>query len=145
MNGDSELTSDYTSQGMEEQIDLLKKHIRESAKEVMDAIGAGLPKEGYVNAFTHELTLRDIDYASGVRTRVFYKGVKVYEEEIQLVVENLVMVEIKANKGETTVTDAVARMKRMILRTDYEHYMVINFEPASEKSNGNIKIFTNRR
>jgi GxxExxY protein len=127
----------------EEKIKLVKENIKNAAETVMDVLGPGLSISTYTNAFLHEIAERGFMYELGKKIIIPYKGVRVGEEEIQIVVRKNVMVEIRSYKTMVPIQDTVLKLKMMIQRTPYKHYVVMNFEPASEKTNGNVRVVTN--
>lgn len=129
---------------VEDKIQLIKEHLGNSAETVMDVLGSGLSLSIYTNAFLHELNRREINYDLGKKVTIMYEGVRVGEEEIQILVAKNIMVEVRSYKTNSTVQDTVAKLKTMVKRTRYKHYVVLNYEPASEKSSGNVRVVMNQ-
>lgn len=127
----------------EEKIKLVKEHIKNAAEVVMDVIGPGLAISTYTNAFLHELSRREIPYELGKKVIIRYEGIRVGEEELQIVAYGMVMVEVRSYKSMSPIQDTMLKLKMMIPRTKYRDYVVLNFEPASEKTNGNVRVVMN--
>ena len=66
------------------------------AMEVHKHLGPGLLESIYENAMCIELQLRGIRWDRQVALPLFYKGVKLSEHRVDLIVENQVVVEIKS-------------------------------------------------
>ena len=112
--------------------DALTYRIIGAALEVHSALGPGFFEKVYENALCHEFDKRGILYQQQKRYRVIYDGVDVGEMIVDLVVEDQVIVELKAVKQLTSVTEAqvigylrAARLKRGL---------VINFNVRSLQS-----------
>lgn len=67
-----------------------------AAMEVHRVLGPGFLEAVYQAALAHELALRDIQFEQFRRLPVIYKGVLVGEYEADLVVEDKVILELKA-------------------------------------------------
>lgn len=69
--------------------------------EVHKALGPGLLEKVYERALVHELTLRGYDVKTQVKVPIMYKGVDLTIDDdkplkLDLIVENLVIVELKS-------------------------------------------------
>jgi GxxExxY protein len=67
-----------------------------AAMEVHGVLGSGFLEAVYQAALAHELALRGIQFEQFKRLPVIYKGVSVGEYEADLVVEDKVILELKA-------------------------------------------------
>ena len=67
-----------------------------AAMEVHNLLGPGYLEKVYQTAFAHELLLRDIAFTQYQRLVVRYKDIVVGEYEADFVVENKIIIEIKA-------------------------------------------------
>lgn len=76
--------------------DPLTERIISAAIEVHRNIGPGLIESIYEEALCVEMQLRDMDYQRQVEIDVFYKGVTIKGQRIDLVVEKEVVVELKS-------------------------------------------------
>lgn len=72
--------------------------IRGAVFEVYRTLGAGFLEKVYHNALARELTLQGLDIKTELALPVYYKQSLVGEYRADLVVENSVLVEIKAQK-----------------------------------------------
>jgi len=76
--------------------DELTERIIGAAIEVHRELGAGLLESIYEEALCHEFTLQNIRYKRQVPVAVIYKGLEIKGLKIDLLVENEVVVELKA-------------------------------------------------
>jgi GxxExxY protein len=67
-----------------------------AAMEVHSALGPGLLERLYEDALCHELTLRNVQFQRQYPIHLKYKGVGLSAQRVDLVVENLVVVELKS-------------------------------------------------
>ena len=80
----------------EEVLDGLAHEVIGAAIEVHRHMGPGLPETSYRQALSHELDLRQIRHASEVPFPILYKGKVVGEGRIDILVEDVLVVELKA-------------------------------------------------
>lgn len=66
------------------------------AYEVYRNLGNGFLESVYHKALCHELTLKGLNYASELPVNVVYKGVTVGQHRLDLLVEDKVILELKA-------------------------------------------------
>ncbi len=96
-----------------------------AAMEVHKALGPGLLESIYVKALRVELDLRTIPYAYQVPITSEYKGVCVGEFRIDLIVDNAVVVELKAvERFEPVMTAQLLSYMRL---TNTKTGLLINF------------------
>jgi GxxExxY protein len=67
-----------------------------AAMEVHSSLGPGLLERNYELALCHELSLRKISHARQVPISISYKGAELGRHVLDLVVDNLLVVEIKS-------------------------------------------------
>jgi GxxExxY protein len=79
--------------------DELTERVIGAAIEVHRVLGPGLTEIMYEEALCHEFDLRGIPYQKQVSVDVFYKGKKIGQTRIDLLVENRLIVELKACDG----------------------------------------------
>jgi GxxExxY protein len=77
-------------------LNLLSKNIIGAAIDVHRALGAGLPEKLYEAAFLHELVLRGLHVEQQVPIALQYKGMDLLGLRLDLVVERMVIVELKS-------------------------------------------------
>jgi GxxExxY protein len=78
------------------------------AIEVHKHLGPGLLESIYEKCFLRELSLRNIEYQSQVWTPLEYKGILLDTElRLDVLVENILCVELKAQEGLLPIHDAV--------------------------------------
>ena len=74
----------------------LTQQIIGAAIEVHRTLGTGFPERVYQIALEHELTLRHLPIESQMQVMVMYKGVQTAEYFMDIVVDNKVILELKA-------------------------------------------------
>jgi len=77
-----------------------------AAIEVHRVLGPGFLEKVYENALTHELALRKINYRQQAELQVMYKGTVVGLYIADLVIEDKLIVELKAEKMLTKIDEA---------------------------------------
>jgi GxxExxY protein len=99
---------------------------------VHSAMGPGFFEKVYENALCHEFDKRGIRYHQQKRFRVRYDGVDVGDMIVDLLVENQVIVELKAAREPHSATEAqvIAYLKAAGLKRG----LIINFNVRSLKS-----------
>ncbi|MBZ5567888.1 MAG: GxxExxY protein [Acidobacteriia bacterium] len=89
------------------EINDITSEIIDSAMKVHTALGPGLLEKAYEACLLHELRKRGLKAASQVELPVIYDGVRIDAGyRIDLLVEDLVIVELKACEGITPVYEA---------------------------------------
>lgn len=78
------------------EVDAIARAVVDAAVEVHRLLGPGYAETVYEAALCHELGLRGLAYERQALVRVRYKDIPVGEGRLDLVVENLVIVELKA-------------------------------------------------
>ena len=96
-----------------------------AAMDVHSALGPGFLESIYKNALLHELRLRGISVKSELEVEVTYKDLIVGRHRLDLIVEDEVVVELKAIGGlaEIHLAQALSYMKA----TQVEVGLIINF------------------
>jgi len=107
---------------------------------VYNSLGYGFLEKVYENAMVHELTKRGVTSLSQFPIAVYYDGEAVGYYFADLVVENSVIVEIKAAK--TLVVEHEAQMLNYLKATEIEVGLLLNFGPKAEFRR---KVFDNTR
>ena len=98
--------------------------------EVYNDRGPGLPENAYRNALCVELQLEGLSCHREVSQEIVYKGVVVGFCRFDVVVEDRVLVEVKASK---TLTDGDTRQVLTYLKiSKYEVGLLLNFGPEPE-------------
>ena len=80
----------------DQSLDQLAHAVIGAAIDVHREIGPGFLESVYQNALCYELSLRNIKYVSQAPVSVMYKGRSVGEGRIDILVENRLIVELKA-------------------------------------------------
>src|SRR5690349_13258016 len=88
--------------------DLTEKIIG-AAIEVHKTLGPGFIESCYHNAMVHELIKRGLRVQSKEPVRIWYDGVEVGKHELDLIVESLIVVELKAIKAFEDIHFAIVR------------------------------------
>ena len=96
-----------------------------AAIEVHRELGPGLPESVYERALSHELTLRSIPHRCQAPLPVVYKGVQVGEGRLDLLVDDRLVVELKA--CETLADVHRAQVRAYLCTTGHRLGLLINF------------------
>jgi GxxExxY protein len=96
-----------------------------AAIEVHRALGPGFIESIYENALVVELVCRQIEFQRQLTFPVKYRGIEVGLHKLDLLVEGLIVVELKAVKQITNVHFAVVRSYLHAL--DQNHGLILNF------------------
>jgi GxxExxY protein len=109
--------------------ELLHKDITEkiigAAFEVYRELGYGFLEKVYQKAMVHELTLMGVKCIEEPPTPAMYKGIKLLDYFGDLLVEDVVMVELKAHK--TYQSDDEAQLLNELKASDHKVGLLINF------------------
>jgi len=84
---------------VEPELDALTERIIGACIEVRKELGAGLTELLYQEALCHEFDLRGIRYEKQAKVPVVYKGKPIGETRIDLLVEDSIILELKACEG----------------------------------------------
>ena len=107
---------------------------------VYNELGYGFLEKVYRNALFHELTQRGVLCQMEHPVSVYYKGSCVGEYYADIIIENKVILELKAVK--TILPEHVAQLNNYLRATDAEVGLLLNFGLEPEKKR---IVFTNDR
>jgi len=111
-------------------LDSLSHKIIGCAIEVHKHLGPGLLESVYEKCFTHELSLRGVKYQSQQRVPVSYKGLSLEAElRYDVLVENLIIVELKSIDGILPIHEAV--MLTYLKMLNKAKGIIINFNSTN--------------
>lgn len=104
--------------GVDDETESLAQAVIGAAIEVHKALKPGMPENSYKLALSHELTLRGIAHRTEVSFPIVYKGVKVGEGFIDILVASKLVLELKAVESLTDVHRAqvIGYLQAMDLR-----------------------------
>ncbi len=105
--------------------DELTEKIIGAAIEVHRILGPGLLESIYEEALCHEMSLSGIAFQRQVPVQVYYKDIVITGQRLDLIVEDKVVVEIKALKKLPDV--ASAQVLSYLKATDKRCALLINF------------------
>ena len=108
-----------------EDIERLAFDVIGAAIEVHRVLGPGLPESHYRNALCHELTLRGIPYKMEEPFKVRYKGVCVGTGQLDILVADRLILELKATEGPTDVH--LAQALTYLVSMELPLALLINF------------------
>ena len=114
--------------GVDEATEQLAKAVIEAVIEVRRHVKLGMPENVYKLALSHELKLRGIDHETEFPVAVLYKGVKVGEGFIDLLVGKRLVVELKAVEALSEVHRA--QVIGYLQATGLQLGLLINFNVA---------------
>ncbi len=110
---------------LDPQLEALAHDVIGAAIEVHREMGAGYPEIMYEEALCHELTLRGIPHLRQAPIDVFYKGKRVGEGRMDLLVGGRLVVELKSAESISPVF--VAQALSYLKATKHRLALVINF------------------
>ncbi|WP_413437004.1 GxxExxY protein [Sulfuriferula sp. GW1] len=105
--------------------DELTEAIIGAAIEVHRLLGPGLLESIYEQALCHELGLRNIGYVRQMAVDVQYKDLVIHGQRLDLLVESLVIVELKSLR--TLPESALAQTLSYLKATGLRQALLINF------------------
>lgn len=97
---------------------------------VYNTLGSGFLEKVYANSLAIELRKRGLEVQRCVPITVFYDGQEVGEYFADLVVQNCVIIELKA--AETLVKEHHAQLLNYLKATTMEVGLLLNFGPTPE-------------
>ena len=106
--------------------------------EVYNELGYGFLEKVYKNALFNELTQRNILCQKECPISVYYKGVNVGEYYADIMIENKIILELKAVK--TILPEHLAQLTNYLRATEAEVGLLLNFGPEPQKKR---VVFTN--
>ncbi len=103
-----------------------------AAMEVHNILGPGFLESVYQAALAHELSLREIPFEQHTRLPVTYKGVTVGDFVPDFVIEEKIIIEIKA--AESIHPKNLAQAHNYLTATGFDLAIVLNFgQPSLER------------
>jgi len=108
--------------------------------EVYNELGYGFLEKVYQNSLYLELKNKGYNVEAQKRINVYYKGTEVGEYFADLIVENTVILELKA--ADTIVQDFENQILNYLRATDFEVGLLLNF---GKKPEFKRKIYENNR
>ncbi len=110
--------------------------VKESACDIYKGLGAGYNEAIYEEAMALEFRERKINYDVEKNTEIFYKGVKVGVHRLDFIVENKLVVELKA---QSAIYPSHVGQTRSYLKTlELNNGILINF-PYPDKAKPDFK------
>lgn len=108
--------------------------IKEASIEVYHELGAGYDESIYEEAVGIEFRNRKIPYEVERNTEIFYKGIKVGIHRLDFILEDKLVVELKA---QMTITKSHEGQTRAYLKTlNLNHGIIVNFAyPEQQEPN----------
>lgn len=95
---------------------------------VANTLGPGFLEKVYENAHAHEMRKNGLEVKQQYAVNVYYDGIVAGEYIADLLVENLILVELKAVKGLDSVH--MAQCMNYLKATGLQVCLLINFGPA---------------
>jgi GxxExxY protein len=109
----------------------MRKKVVEAAQEVFELLGPKYPEKVYQGALAHELRLRDIPHMREYNTQLLYKRHEIGIITVDMVVDNDLVVELKAVKK---VSESHKKQVRAyLISTGLENGMLINFPTEGDE------------
>jgi len=99
--------------------------VKDAANVIYKELGAGYNEEIYEAAMAIELRQRKLNYDVEKNTEIFYKGEKVGIHRLDFIIENKLVVELKAR---TSITQSHVGQTRSYLKTlNLIYGIIVNF------------------
>ena len=114
------------------EIQELVEQVKEAATEVYEILGDGRIESVYEQAMAVEFRRRNISYQMEVYTEVFYKGERVGTAALDFIVDDRLIVELKAlgSMGKPAIAQTQAYMREVGIG----HGLLVNFPyPAKDE------------
>lgn len=108
--------------------------------EVYNELGYGFLEKVYQNSLFLELKKKGLEVEAHRKIKVFYKGLEVGDYYADLIVENTIILELKA--AECIVEEFECQLLNYLRGTDCEVGLLLNF---GKKPEFKRKIFENKR
>ena len=123
-------------------IELLSRIVNISS-DIFISLGPGYNEVIYHKAFEVALRMQGIDYQSEVITPIFYKGNNIGHGRVDLLINNQLIVELKAVSSFNNDT-ANIQIKNYMKHYSITSGLIINFGQSNKMNNGelNIKYFS---
>lgn len=123
---------------MSKSISALQKMVSDAAKEVYTVLGEGYNEALYHEALCIELRNKKINYSKERNVEILYKCHSIGVYRLDLVVENKLIVELKAVK---TINDKfLDQIKGYIKTTEWKSGILINFPNPSQNNIEVVKV-----
>lgn len=120
---------------------MLSEELMVVSKNIIDELGLGLNINIYIQALIHEISEMNLKYELKKEIDILYKDIILGSEELQIVINNDVILAITTFKQLSCIKKLKVKLKNILQRTNYNHYIIINFEQI-HKSLNNIFMFT---
>ena len=117
--------------GVDPRVEALAAAVIGAAIEVHRVLGPGLPESSYRNALSHELTLRGIPHQVEAPVPVHYKGVLVGEGSVDILVDQVLVLELKVAEALNDVHRSQVIAYLQALKLDLG--LLLNFNVALMK------------
>jgi GxxExxY protein len=111
--------------GVDERTERLAEAVIGAAIEVHRLLGPGLPESAYRKALSHELELRSVPHVCEVTFPISYKGKIVGEGRLDMLIDNTLVVELKAVEVLSPVHRA--QVVTYLRATGHQLGLLINF------------------
>ena len=108
--------------------------------EVYNHLGYGFLERVYQNALFLELREKGLEVAAQSRCPVFYKGREVGEYFSDIIVNEVIIIELKA--CHSIVSDHISQLQNYLKASDIEVGYILNFGPKPQFFR---KVFTNSK
>ena len=130
MNANENEGKHMSTESLLKHADVTDKILRVFFKKVYEQLGYGFLEKVYENALALELRGIGLDVKQQAKIAVYYNGEVVGEYIADLLVENAVIVELKAVRQ--LVDEHEAQLLNYLRATPYEVGLLLNFGPKAE-------------
>ena len=122
-----------------EDINKLLNDIIIITNDIYNNIGPGYNEIIYHRAFEVALRLNGISYNSEVITPIMYKGHNVGHGRVDLIINKVMIIELKAIANLNN-NDSIIQIKNYMKQHNISDGLIINFGQCNKTSNGSISI-----
>jgi len=109
----------------------LVEQVRKASEEVYKALGAGYREEIYEEALAIEMRARKIPYEVERNTEIFYKGEKVGIHRLDFILDDKLVVELKAASGISA--SHIGQTKAYLKTLKLKNGIIVNFPYPDQK------------
>ena len=110
------------------------------ANDIYNSLGPGYNEVIYHRAFEVALRLNNLNYESEVVTPVLYKGYNIGHGRVDLIVNKIMIIELKAIANLNN-TDSIIQIKNYMRQHNIADGLIINFGQCTNKSStGSVGI-----
>ena len=121
----------------------LIKNVIDAAYTVSKTLGPGYPEIVYRRALAHELSLRGIKFEEESPIKIFYKDTVVGDYRCDILVENVIILELKA--CESLIAAHEAQLVNYLVATGIDSGLLFNFGAPKLQIKRKWRVYTPKK